>query len=155
MSMLEGLQSYTRQRPRTVAALVFGSLTMVVIHLAWAPGARLNGFMPALTIAAGIAQALAAAITGPRLVDRTRTDTSLQAAMIGAGTLLLAIALFSPVFVLFLYATGVHSPGILSYLVLTVLTGMFSFLAGGWTLLLISVAIAWGLNRIATLRLRA
>lgn len=76
---MEPLGSCIRQRPRTAAALAFGSVTTPVTHLAWAPDARTNGVVPALTIAAGVAHALAGAITGRRLVDGTRTRTSPQA----------------------------------------------------------------------------
>jgi hypothetical protein len=146
---MEPLGSYMKQRPRAAAALAFGSVTMVVTHLAWVPDARLNGLVPALTIAAGIAHAIAGAITGRRLLDGTRTSTSLQAGMVGAGTSLLAVALFSPAFVVFLYATDVHSSSALSYLLLTILTGVFSFLSAGWAILLVSVGIGWCLYRVA------
>jgi hypothetical protein len=72
---MEPLGSYIRQRPRTAAALAFGSLTMAVTHFAWVPEARMNGVAPGLTIAAGLAHALAGAITGRRLLDGTRTHT--------------------------------------------------------------------------------
>ena len=146
---MEPLGSYIRHRPRTAAALAFGSITMAVTHFAWVPDARMNGMAPALTIAAGVAHALAGAITGRRLVDGTRTRTSLQAGLVGAGTSLLAVALFSPAFVVILRATDVHPSNALSYLVLTVLTGVFSFLGVGWALLLISVGVGWGLYRVA------
>jgi hypothetical protein len=146
---MEPLRSYIRQRPRTAAALAFGSVTMAVTHLAWVPDARMNGLVPALTIAAGIAHALAGAITGRRLLDGARTRTSLQAGLVGAGTSLLAVAFFSPAFVVFLYATDVHPSSALSYLVLTLLTGVFSVLGAGWALLLVSMGIGWGLYRVA------
>ena len=147
---MEPLGSYIRQRPRTAAALAFGSVTMAVTHLAWYPNARMNGLAPALTIAAGVAHALAGAITGRRLVDGTRTRTSAEAGLVGAGTSLLAVGLFSPAFVLFLCATDVRTSGAFSYLILTVLTGVFSFLAVGWALLLVSVGVGWGIYRVAT-----
>jgi hypothetical protein len=103
----------------------------------------------ALTVAAGVAHALAGAITGRRLLDATRTQTSLQAALIGAATSLLAVAIFSPAFVIFLRATDVRPANALSYLLLTVLTGVFSFLGAGWALLLVSSGIGWGLYRLA------
>jgi hypothetical protein len=106
----------------------------------------------ALTIAAGTAHALAGAITGRRLLDGTRTQTSLRAALIGALTSLLAVALFSPAFVVFLRATDVRPSNALSYLLLTLLTSMFSFLGAGWALLLVSAAVGWGLYRLAAPR---
>lgn len=147
--VMEPLGSYIRQRPRTAAALAFGSVTMVVTHFAWIPDARMNGGVPALTIAAGLAHALAGAITGRRLVDGTRTRTSRQAGLVGAVTSLLAVVFFSPAFVVFLAATDVHPSSVLSYLALTVFTGVFSFLAAGWALLLVSVGVGWGIYRIA------
>jgi len=149
---MQPLGSYIRQRPRTAAALAFGSITMAVTHLAWVPDARTSGLVPALTIAAGVAHAVAGAITGRRLVDDTRTRTSLQASLVGACTSLLAVALFAPAFVVFLRATDVRPLGPLSYLLLTLLTGVFSFLGAGWALLLVSVGIAWTLHRIAAPR---
>jgi drug/metabolite transporter (DMT)-like permease len=144
---MEPLGSYIARSPRTAAALAFGSITMVVTHLAWVPNARMSGM--ALTIAAGVAHALAGAITGRRLLDGTRTQTSLQAALIGAATSLLAVALFSPAFVIFLRATDVRPSNALSYLLLAVLTGVFSFLGAGWALLLVSAGVGWGLYRLA------
>lgn len=144
---MEPLGSYIRRWPRTAAALAFGGMTMVVTHLAWVPNARTSGM--ALTVAAGMAHALAGAITGRRLLDGARTQTSLQAGLIGALTSLLAVALFSPAFVIFLRATDVRPSNASSYLLLTVLTGVFSFLGAGWALLLVSVGVGWGLYRLA------
>jgi hypothetical protein len=73
----------------------------------------------------------------------------LQAGLIGAVTSVLAAALFSPAFVIFLRATSVRSSNVLSYLLLTILTGVFSFLGVGWALLLVSVGVGWGLYRLA------
>jgi hypothetical protein len=122
---------------------------MAVAHFAWLPDARMNGVAPALTIAAGLAHALAGAITGRRLLDGDRTQTPLQAGLVGAVTSLLAVALFSPAFVVFLRATDVRPSSALSYLLLAVLTGVFSFLGVGWALLLVSVGVGWGLYRLA------
>ena len=47
---------------------------MAVTHFAWVPDARMNGLVPALTIAAGVAHALARAITGRCLVDLITSD---------------------------------------------------------------------------------
>lgn len=146
---IEPLRSHIRQRPRTAAALAFGSVTMAVTHFAWVPDARMNGLVPALTIAAGVAHAVAGAITGRCLVDRTRTRTSLEAGLVGAGTSVLAAALFAPAFVVFLGATDVRPSGPSSYLLLTVLTGVLSFLGAGWALLLASVGVGWALYRVA------
>ncbi|HYL36535.1 MAG TPA: hypothetical protein VEV17_11535 [Bryobacteraceae bacterium] len=146
---MEPIGSYIRRLPRTAAALAFGGATMAVTHLAWVPDARMNGAAPALTIAAGVAHALAGAITGRRLLDGTRTRSSLQAGAVGACTSLLAVVLFSPAFVLFVSATDLQRSSAWSYLVLTVLTGVFSFLGAGWALLLVSVGVGWGLYCVA------
>jgi hypothetical protein len=146
---MEPLRSYIKQRPRTAAAFAFGSVTMAVTHFAWVPGSRINGVAPALTIAAGLAHALAGAITGRHLLDARRTRTPLQAGLVGAVTSLLAVALFSPAFVFFLRATDVRPSGAMSYLLLAVLTGVFSFFGAGWALLFISVGVGWGLYRLA------
>jgi hypothetical protein len=71
----------------------FGSVTMAVSHVAWLPDARMNH--AALTIAVGVAHALAGANTGRHFVDGTRSRTSLQTGLVGAGTPLLAVVLFS------------------------------------------------------------
>jgi len=144
---MEPLGSYIRRWPRTAAALAFGCITMIVTHFAWIPSARMSAM--ALTIAAGVAHALAGAITGRRLLDTTRTQTSPQAALIGALTSLLAVALFSSAFVIFLRATDVRPSTALSYLLLTVLTGVFSFLGAGWALLLVSAGVGLSLYRLA------
>jgi hypothetical protein len=149
----EPLGSYIRQRPRIAAALAFGSVTMAVTYLAWLPDARINH--AALTVAAGVAHALAGAITGRRLVDSTRTRTSLQAGSVGAATSLLAVVLFSPAFAVFLSTSDVRPFNVLSFLLLTILTGVFSFLGAGWALLLVSVGVGWGIHRIAALQAAA
>ena len=80
---MEPLGSYITRWPRTVAALAFGSITMVVTHLAWVPNAGMSAM--ALTIAAGVAHALAGAITGRRLLDGTRTQTSVASRLDRSG----------------------------------------------------------------------
>ena len=123
---------------------------MLVTHLAWVPNARMSA--AGLTIAAGVAHGLAGAIAGRRLFDTARTQTSLQAAFIGALTSLLAVVLFSPAFVIFLRATDVRPSSAASYFLLTILTGLFSFLGVGWALVLVSVGVGWGLYRLAVPR---
>ena len=142
------LGDFIRQRPRAAAALAFGGVTAIVTHLAWMPGARLSGAAPALTLAAGLAHAIAGAVIGPRLVDGARTRTASQACLLGAGTSLLAVAVLAPPFALWISATNAGSQGILSYVVFTVLVGLFSFLGAGWALLLASIAVAWSLFRL-------
>ena len=123
---MEPLGSYIRQWPRTAAAIVFGGATMAATHFAWLPDARMSGMAPALTIAAGCAHALAAAITGRRLLDGTRTRTSLDAGLLGAATSLLAVAMFAPAFTFFL-SRDARPSSPLSYL----LHGRI-FISGSW-----------------------
>lgn len=142
------LSAFVRMRPRATAALAFGTATMAVTHLAWVPDARMRGLAPMLTIAAGVAHGLAGAITGRRLVDCTRTPTAGHAGLVGAGTSLLALLLFTPPFAFFV-SRGLLVASPWSYLWLTVWTGVFSFLGAGWALLLVSVGVGWGLYRVA------
>jgi len=130
------------------AALAFGSAAMAVTHLAWVPEARMNGLTPALTIAAGVTHGVAGAITGRRLVDSTRTPTSLHAGLVGAGTSLLALLFFSPPFAFFV-SRGLRIASSWSYVWLTVWTGVFSFLGAGWALLLVSIGVGWAIHRVA------
>jgi len=141
---------YIRQSPRTASALAFGMVTLAVQHFAWLPDARMSGLTPALTIAAGLAHAVAGAITGPRLVDGIRTRTASQAGLVGAGTSLLALMLFAPLFTVYLYTTDLHPAGALSYVVLPFLVAVFALLADGWALILVSMGVGWALYRIAT-----
>jgi hypothetical protein len=46
------LRTLVTRHPRTVSAVTFGAVAMVVIDLAWLPSARTSGLTPALTIAA-------------------------------------------------------------------------------------------------------
>ncbi len=147
---MRSLRLYITGRPRSAAAIAFGGAALFVTHLAWVPDARMSH--AALTIAAGLAHAIAGAFTGPRLLDTSRTRNPAQASWVGAATSVLAVLLFSPAYVGFLCATGVRAPSPLSYLTLAVLTGVFSFLAVGWALLLVSAGVAWGIYRIGTAR---
>jgi hypothetical protein len=140
---------FIRHSPRTASALAFGIVTLAVQHFAWLPHARVSGLAPALTIAAGLAHAVAGAITGPRLMDGIRTRTPSQAGLLGAGTSLLALMLFAPLFTVFLFATGLHPAGALSYVVLPFLVAVFALLADGWALILVSMGVGWALYRIA------
>jgi hypothetical protein len=81
-------------------------------------------------------------------MDPTRTRTSSQAALIGAGTSLLAVVFFAPAFATYISATDVQS-SLLGYATLTLLTGLFAFLGAGWALLVLSVGVGWGLFRLA------
>lgn len=146
---MQAISSLIRQNPRSAAALAFGVSTATLTHYAWYPAARMSGLIPALTLAAGLAHAVAGALTGPRLIDATRTRTPSQAALLGAGTSLLAVAFFAPAFAMYVTATYVQS-SLLGYTVLTLYTGLFAFLGAGWALLVLSVGVGWGLYRLAT-----
>ena len=65
---------------------LFGAVTLAAQYFVWVPDARMSGLAPVLSIAVGLLQAAAGAITGPRLVDATRTPTPLRAGLLGAGT---------------------------------------------------------------------
>jgi hypothetical protein len=143
------LRTLATRHPRTVSAVAFGAVTMVVIHLAWLPSARTSGLTPALTVAAGLAHALAAAFTAPRLLNGARTRSLSHAAIIGACTSLLALALFSPSYAAFLLATELHRTSLFSYFAVPLFIAVFGFLAAGWALLLVSIVVACVLYRIA------
>jgi hypothetical protein len=142
---MKPLGSYIRRSPRIAGALAFGTATLVVQHFAWLPDARMSGLTPYLTLAAGLAHALAGAITGPRLVNRAGTPS--QAALLGAGTSLLALLLFAPLFTAFLFTTDIHAASPLSYVALPLLVAVFAFLADGWALLVVSIGVGWALHR--------
>lgn len=146
---MQGLRRFLRHWPRLAAAVSFGGSTALLTHFAWYPTARMSGMVPALTLAAGLAHAIGGAITGPRLTDATRTRTPLQAALLGAGTSLLALAIFAPAMAAYVSATNVSQPDPLAYLVLTLYAGLFAFLGAGWALLLLSAAVGLGLHRLA------
>jgi len=139
--------SCLRQHSRTGCALAFGVVTLAVQHFVWLPDARMSRL--ALTAAAGLAHALAGAITGPRLLDGTRTRTAGQAGLLGAGTSLLALLLFAPLFAMFLLATELRPSSPLSYVALPLLIAVFAFLGDGWALLIVSMAVGWALYRVA------
>jgi hypothetical protein len=138
-------------RPRSAAALAFGISTAALTHFAWYPDARMSGMVPALTLGAGLAHAVAGAITGSRLVDVRRTRTSSHAALLGAGTSLLAMVFFTVLLSVYVSVTDRLQSSALGYLVMTLFTGLFAFLGAGWALLLVSVGVGWGLYQLASL----
>ena len=137
------------KRPRTVAAAMFGGLTMAVTHFAWRPDTRMGGWTLVLTFAVGVVHALAGAIISARLVDKKRTKTPFEACLLGALTSLLAQVLFAPLFSLWILSTSTGPESTLSFVVTTVLISFFSFLAIGWGFLLISIAVGWILYLLA------
>lgn len=141
------VRSWVRDRPRSSAAVAFAATTAAVTHFAWVPDARFGGVAPAITLSAGLAHAAGGALVGARLVDASRTRTSLEACVVGGCASLLALALFSPVFAFWLESTNTRFD-LFSYLALVPLVGFFSFLAAGWALFLVSAGVGWGLFRI-------
>lgn len=143
------LGRYVRQSPRAAGALAFGAVTLVVQHFVWYPNARMSGLAPVLTVTVALCHAVAGAITGPRLVDGTRTSRASRAALTGAATSVLALVFFTFVFTVYLFATDVHPVGILSYITFPLWTALFAFLADGWALFLVSIGVGWALYRVA------
>jgi hypothetical protein len=141
--------AYVRHSPRTAAAIAFGAVTLAVQHFLWVSSARMSGLAPALTIAAALVHAVAGVITGPRLLDRVRTPTPSQAGLLGAGTSILALLLFAPLFALFLVTTDVGTTSPFSFVALPFLITVFSLLADGWALLVTSTITGWALYRVA------
>ena len=143
------LAAFVAQRPRTVAAIVFGTFTAATVHFAWMPSARMSGWIPFWTLAIGVFHALAGAVTGRRLVDRGSTRSSYDACLLGAGTSLLALAAVVPLFALRVSMSNAGPTTASSFLMLTLLAGLFSFLAAGWALVVVSAGIGWALHRVA------
>ena len=141
------LGPYIRHNPRMAAAMAFGAVTMVVQHFLWVSPARMSGFALALTVTAALAHAIAGAITGPRLVVSTQTPS--QAGLLGAGTSLLALLLFTFPFTFFIIARDVRSTGAPSYVAFPFLVTVFAFLGDGWALLVTSMITGWALHCIA------
>jgi len=150
--MMERPGLYIRRHSRTAAAIAFGCKTMVVTHLAWFPDARMNGYVPVLTVAVGLCHALAGIVIGRRIIDTTSTQTSSQACVLGACTSLLAMAFLAPPFALWISLTNARPEGAFSNLFLSFLIGLFSFLAVGWALLLVSAGVGWALYRLTISR---
>lgn len=146
---METIGDFVRGKPRLAASIAFGLSTATLTHFAWYPDVRTSGMMPALTLGAGLAHAAAGALTGPRLIDATRTPTSSHAALLGAGTSLLAVAFFAPLMAWYVSATNARA-SVLGYAVMTLFTGLFAFLGAGWALLLLSICAGWGLHRLAS-----
>ena len=146
---MQRLGSYIRHRPRSASAVAFGVVTLAVQHFAWLHDARMSGLAPALTIAVGLLHAVAGAMTGPRLVDGTRTRTPSQAGLLGAKTSLIALLLFAPLYTVFMFARDLHPAGLLSVVSLPFFVAVFAFLADGWALLVVSIGVGWALYRVA------
>jgi hypothetical protein len=144
------LRACARRSPRASSAILFGGATAAVTHVAWVAGARTNGLAPALTIAAGAAHAVAALFTAGRLLDEARTRSMADAAIVGAFTSLLALAIFSPLFATFLYSGGLQASSAVGVVMAPLLVALFTFLAIGWALLLVSAAVGCALYRLVS-----
>jgi hypothetical protein len=140
--------SWLRNQPRTTVAVAFGTLTTALMHVAWVADARFSGVAPLLTVAAGLAHAIAGAVAAPRLMDRTRTTTASQACLVGACASLGALALWTPALVLWIQADNTRAD-LISSVALIPLVGVFSFLAVGWAMLLLCAAISWSAFQLA------
>ena len=138
---MTSLRSWIRRRPRTTSALAFGTVTLVVTHYAWVAGARMNGLV--LTIAVGVAHAMAGAITGQNLVVGIHPRTPLRAGLLGAATSVLALFFFSPAYAVFIIEKDVGHESVFSHLILTILIGVFSFLAVWWAFVVVSTCVGW------------
>jgi hypothetical protein len=147
--MTNAVVRWGRRHPRTLSASAFGIATALVMHLAWIRGAAAVGLVPVLTLAAGFAHALAGAITGPRLLDTRRTRSAAAAGLIGGGTSLIALAIFAPLFAMFLFATDLRAAGPLSYVAMPFFIALFAFLAAGWALFVVSVVVGSVLYLVA------
>ncbi len=136
-----------RKHPRIAPALAFAIVTAPVIHFAWVPEARFAGAAPILTLAGGVAHAVAGAILGPRVVDVQRRDSNVNASLTGAGVSLLALLLFVAPLTFWIFVWSPADGGRLSSLLVMPLVAVAAFLAGGWALLLISALVGWALHR--------
>ena len=150
MTVMGTLSDFARRQPRLSAAVAFGSVTALVTHFSWVPDARMSGAAPILTLAAGGAHAVAGAITGRRLLDRTHTRTGTAACVLGAATSLLAAVILAPPLAAWVSTGNARPEGVLSHLALTALVGVFSFLGAGWALLVASAGVGWALHRLAS-----
>ena len=144
---------FVRRSPRSAAGFAFGISTAALTHFAWYANARTNGMIPALTLGAGLAHAVAGAFTGPRLIDTERTRTPAQAGVLGAMTSLLAVGFFAPVMAWYVAVTNLQI-SVLGYAVITLFTALFAFLAAGWALLLVSMGVGLALHRVSRGALR-
>lgn len=151
VTMKRPLGDRITSHPRVAAAIAFGAVTAVATHFEWLPDARMSGAAPLLTLGAGLAHAAAGVVTGPRLLDSTRTRTQVQACLLGAGTSLLAVLILAPALALWIASGNTHPDGALAFVALTLYIALFSYLGAGWPLLLVSAGIGWGLHR-ATFR---
>jgi hypothetical protein len=135
--------------PRIASAFAFGIAAAILIYATWIPGptGRIQGFP--LALLAGLTHALAASITGRRVVHPARMPKLLHAGIWGGWTSFLALFFFSIVLTVQIETTNLsHS----NPFPLFFLTFFFAFLGAGWALVLVSAGIGCGLHRLATVR---
>jgi hypothetical protein len=144
------LGALCRRHSRIAAAILFGTATLLVTYFAWIPSARISVGVIYLSVAAGLAHALAGTIVGPSLVDAARTPSGEIAALRGAGASLLALAFFAIAYSAYLLATGDWTVTVASLLAFPLFTAFFAFFAVGWALLLVSALTGWGIRRLVT-----
>ncbi|HEU5358484.1 MAG TPA: hypothetical protein VFU45_05170 [Gemmatimonadales bacterium] len=145
---MKALATVIRRAPRSAAAIAFGACTATLAHFAWHADVRLDGTIPVLTLGAGLAHAMAGVLIGRRLLDTARTPSAANAALLGAGASLIAQALFVPVLAAYVAESGA-APTIIGYVGLTIYVAIFAFLAAGWAMLLLCMAVGWGLYKVA------
>jgi hypothetical protein len=150
---MRSIGEFARRNPRSVASFAFGISTAALTHFAWYANARMNGMIPALTLGAGLAHAVAGALTGPRLTDTERTRTPAQAGVLGGMTSLLAVGFLAPVMAWYVSVTNLQT-SVLGYAVITLFTALFAFLAAGWALLLLCMGVGLALHRLSRGALR-
>lgn len=131
--------------PRVAAAICFGTATGATMYFAWTPAAQMSGRLQVLTLGAGLPHAASAALLGHRLVDRARTRTAGRARALGAATSFIAGVVVAIGVALWLQSSNAAQHGPLSFLAYVPYVALFSFLAVGWALMLVSVGVAWGL----------
>jgi hypothetical protein len=139
--------------PRTTSALMFGSLTGLATAAMWTAGEAAR-HIP-LTLGAAAAYAIAGALMGRRLVDAERTRTAAQAARVGLVAALIATMVFAAGLSVQIEAENARALGasaahtiVQGFAQLATGTMVFAFLGGGWALLLLSAAVAWGIHRV-------
>jgi hypothetical protein len=101
-----------------------------------------------LTIAAGVAHAIAGAIVGPSLINRARTPSYQIAALRGAGISLLALAFFSVAFSGYLLRADGWTVTLAAIIAMPLYTAFFAFFALGWALLVTSAIVASGIHKL-------
>lgn len=104
--------------------------------------------IPVLTVGVGMAHAIAGAIAGRRLIDRERTPTTARAAVTGAATSFIALLIFTPCFGAWIIASDARREDIASYVLLSLFTGVFTFLGAWWVLIPLSAAVALCLYKL-------